>query len=157
MIAEESFPYLLMHVKAQPETFDLKLTADMRKFFFKPQLEDEIYEKLKSLLWSTFNKMQVQYEPKSEAYCRYISSGGHNNDSSEKNTEDGSTGTDEKQSQDESEKPQTGGMADLIKRNRANLVDQRVTDAEGKKKKKKLDPREQAEKEMTKALKKSVK
>ena len=46
-----------MHVKAQPETFDLKLTADMRKFFFKPQLEDEIYEKLKSLLWSTFNKM----------------------------------------------------------------------------------------------------
>ena len=30
----------------------------------------------------------------------------------------------------------------MIKRNRANLVDQRVTDAEGKKKKKKLDPRE---------------
>ena len=53
-----------MHVKAQPETYDLKLQADLRKFFFKPAMENKIYEKLKSFLWSYFNKLQAQSEPR---------------------------------------------------------------------------------------------
>ena len=35
----------------------------MRKFFFKPQFEDRIYEKLKSFLWSFFNKIAAQTDP----------------------------------------------------------------------------------------------
>ena len=57
MISEETFPYILMHVKAQPETFDLKLVAAMRKFFFKPHLEEATFEKLKSLMWGTFSRL----------------------------------------------------------------------------------------------------
>ena len=61
-IASEAIPYFLMHVRAQPETYDLRLQADIRKFFFKPVLEQRVMEKLKSFLWSYFNKLSVQFE-----------------------------------------------------------------------------------------------
>lgn len=53
-----------MHVRAQPETYEIKLFADMRKFFFKPAIETRLMEKLKSFLWSYFNKMQAQSDPR---------------------------------------------------------------------------------------------
>ena len=39
----------------------------MKKFFFKPKYENAIYEKLKSFLWSYFNKLQALSEPRSKA------------------------------------------------------------------------------------------
>ena len=51
-----------MHVRAQPDTYDLKVQADIRKFFFKPLLEQRVLEKLKSFLWSYFNKLYAQVE-----------------------------------------------------------------------------------------------
>lgn len=41
--------------------FDLKLMADMRKFFFKPEIEKLVYEKLRSHFLSEFNKMCPKY------------------------------------------------------------------------------------------------
>jgi hypothetical protein len=38
-VAEQAIPYILMHVKAPPNLYDLKVHADLRKFFFKPHLE----------------------------------------------------------------------------------------------------------------------
>lgn len=58
-VAETAVPYFLMHVKAVPDAFDIKLQADMLKFFFKPKIEMTILEKLKSYLWSKFNKIQA--------------------------------------------------------------------------------------------------
>ena len=52
-----------MHVRAQPETYDLKLYAHTRKFFFKPLIESKIYEKLRAYLWQFFNKLHAQSEP----------------------------------------------------------------------------------------------
>jgi len=51
-----------MHIKAQHDTYDLKVTADMRKVFFKPHSEDSLFEKIKSSLWSIFNRLSLNEE-----------------------------------------------------------------------------------------------
>lgn len=43
-VASETIPYILIHIKAQPNLYDLKVHADLRKVFFKPHLENSIYE-----------------------------------------------------------------------------------------------------------------
>ena len=75
-VSDSTIPYFLMHVRAQPETYDLKLYAHTRKFFFKPLIESQIYEKLRAYLWQFFNKLHAQSEPKSLAskpgkFCFY--------------------------------------------------------------------------------------
>lgn len=46
-VAEAAIPYILIHVKAPPNFYDLKVHADMRKFFFKPHLEQRIFEQIR--------------------------------------------------------------------------------------------------------------
>jgi hypothetical protein len=65
-VADSAIPYFLLHIKAHPDTYDLKLSADLRKFFFKPNIENKIYEKLRSYLWSHFNKISAQFDTNDE-------------------------------------------------------------------------------------------
>lgn len=41
-IAEGTIPYVLMHIIAPVDSYDLRLSADLRKMFFKPKQEDII-------------------------------------------------------------------------------------------------------------------
>ena len=52
-----------MHINLDPKYYDLKVLADMRKFFFKPQLEEQLNEKIKAALWSIFNKHSLDFDP----------------------------------------------------------------------------------------------
>jgi len=55
-VTNGAIPYFLMHVIADVKSYDIKVYADLRKFFFKPHMEDMIFEKIKSTLWSLFNR-----------------------------------------------------------------------------------------------------
>ena len=61
-VPDQTIPYFLMHIKAEHDTYDLKVTADMRKIFFKPHNEESLNEKIKSSLWSIFNKLTTNEE-----------------------------------------------------------------------------------------------
>jgi hypothetical protein len=41
--------------------YDVKLMADIRKFFFKPEMEKLVYEKLRTYFLAEFNKMCPKY------------------------------------------------------------------------------------------------
>jgi hypothetical protein len=56
-VAQESIPYILIHVKSPPNLYDLKVHADLRKFFFKPHMEDTVFEQIRAFLWDKFNRM----------------------------------------------------------------------------------------------------
>jgi hypothetical protein len=61
-VPKGTIPYFLMHMKAEKDTYDLKVQADMRKVFFKPHMENGLYEKIKSSLWSVFNRLATSDE-----------------------------------------------------------------------------------------------
>ena len=48
MIPERTIPFVFVHVEMSEQQYDLKLLADVRKFFFKPEVEKQIYEKMRS-------------------------------------------------------------------------------------------------------------
>jgi len=52
-----------MHIILEPKFYDLKIMADLRKFFFKPQIEEQVVEKIKASLWSIFNKHSSDFDP----------------------------------------------------------------------------------------------
>ena len=63
MIPDKTIPFVFMHFEMNEQMYDLKLMADMRKFFFKPELEKLIYEKMRSHFLSEFNKSCPKYTP----------------------------------------------------------------------------------------------
>ncbi|CDW79235.1 dna mismatch repair protein [Stylonychia lemnae] len=60
MIADKTIPFVLMNIEMSHQSYDLKLQADIRKFFFKPEIEKVVYEKIRSLFLQRFNKIQQQ-------------------------------------------------------------------------------------------------
>lgn len=48
------------------DTFDIKISGDMIKFYFKPAFEKRMYQLLRTHLWSLFNKliMDKTFNPK---------------------------------------------------------------------------------------------
>ena len=63
MIPDKTIPFVFIHFQMSDQIYDLKLQADLRKFFFKPELERLVYEKLRSHFLSEFNKMCPKYTP----------------------------------------------------------------------------------------------
>ena len=55
MIPDKTLPLVIVHVETHYQNFDLKLMADQRKFFFKPETERLIYERLRSSFLQRFN------------------------------------------------------------------------------------------------------
>ena len=49
MIPDKTIPFVLMHIETSISNYDIKLLADVRKFFFKPDVEKIVYEKIRSL------------------------------------------------------------------------------------------------------------
>ena len=61
MIGDKNIPFALVHVETHYLNYDLKLLADIRKFFFKPEAEKQIYEKLRSQFLQRFNQICPKY------------------------------------------------------------------------------------------------
>eukprot|EP00347_Sterkiella_histriomuscorum_P000590 403375263 len=61
MIAEKTIPFVFMSIETTHQNYDLKLQADIRKFFFKPEIEKNVYEKIRSLFLQRFNQMCPLY------------------------------------------------------------------------------------------------
>lgn len=61
MIPDKTIPFVFMHFEMSEQMYDVKLMADMRKFFFKPETEKLVYEKLRTYFLSEFNKMCPKY------------------------------------------------------------------------------------------------
>jgi hypothetical protein len=61
MIPDRTIPFVFVHFEMSENMYDIKLQADMRKFFFKPELERQVYEKMRSYFLSEFNKMCPKY------------------------------------------------------------------------------------------------
>lgn len=61
MIPDKTIPFVFMHFEMSEQMYDVKLMADMRKFFFKPETEKMVYEKLRTYFLSEFNKMCPKY------------------------------------------------------------------------------------------------
>lgn len=67
-MANDTFPYFCLHIQAPPNLYDLKLYADMRKFHFKPELEEPMLESIRVFLFEKFNKMQASTRPETVNY-----------------------------------------------------------------------------------------
>ena len=63
MIPEKTVPFVFIHFEMDHSQYDIKLQADLRKFFFKPEIEKQIYEKLRSYFLQEFNKRCPSYNP----------------------------------------------------------------------------------------------
>lgn len=61
MIPDKTIPFVFIHFEMSEQMYDLKLFADQRKFFFKPELERQVYEKLRSHFLAEFNKLCPKY------------------------------------------------------------------------------------------------
>ena len=61
MIPDKTIPFVFMHFEMTEQMYDVKLMADIRKFFFKPEVEKHIYEKMRTYFLSEFNKMCPKY------------------------------------------------------------------------------------------------
>lgn len=57
MIPDKTIPFVFMHFEMNEQMYDLKLMADMRKFFFKPDTERQVYEKMRSHFLGEFNRL----------------------------------------------------------------------------------------------------
>eukprot|EP00347_Sterkiella_histriomuscorum_P011976 403370378 len=55
MIPDKTLPFALINIETSILNYDLKLKADMRKFFFKPETEKQIYELLRASTLQRFN------------------------------------------------------------------------------------------------------
>eukprot|EP00347_Sterkiella_histriomuscorum_P014588 403360310 len=57
MIDHKTIPFVLVHIESAPQNYDIKLQADQRKLFFKPEIEKQVYEKIRSLFFQRFNQI----------------------------------------------------------------------------------------------------
>jgi len=53
---------VVLDLKMTTDAFDIKISGDIRKFYFKPQYEKRMYELLRTHLWSLFNKLAMDKE-----------------------------------------------------------------------------------------------
>lgn len=58
-IPPQTIPFVVIEIQAKDESFDIKLLGDQRKFYFKPQYEKMMYEKMRFFLWTYFNKLSM--------------------------------------------------------------------------------------------------
>lgn len=61
MIPDKTIPFVFVHFEMAEHMYDLKLFADLRKFFFKPEVERQVYEKLRSYFLAEFNRLCPKY------------------------------------------------------------------------------------------------
>ncbi|CDW73097.1 dna mismatch repair protein [Stylonychia lemnae] len=69
MIPEKTIPFVFVHIETHHTNYDLKLMADQRKFFFKPESEKLIYEKLRSFFLQKFNQLCPKYTDEQIKQC----------------------------------------------------------------------------------------